>query len=355
MLDVISSATGCAIAPYEAREGYDWGLPVLTESRRHRIAELAYGVEAFSNAARMPVAVDKNVFTERAALLGLAPAHITSANGKCRMVCGRDGWVAVNLPRATDIDLLPAWLEGGTDIDVVARAAPRDVIVERARLLGLAVAPVNENQDPSPLITRVGASRKKSMRPTVVDLSSLWAGPLCGAFLADAGADVIKVETRERPDGAREGSPEFFARLNSKKRSKIIDVGNKESLRELFATADVVIESARPRVLEQWGFSLSEIFAANPSLTWVSVTAYGRDPSRANWVGFGDDVAAAAGLITEQNGHPLFIGDAIADPLAGLTAAAATFACLAAGGGFLVDANLYAAASFVANGRRPIP
>ena len=362
MLDAISRATGCAISPFEKRENYDWGLTGSHEIYP-RIDELTYSVEVFSHAAQMPATVGRNVLTERATLLGLPPGGVTSANGKSRMVRAQDGWIAVNLPRATDVDLLPAWLGRDASADMwrgieeVARTSSRLALVDRGRLLGLAVAPVDEGQKPSPLVTRMEAPRHKRWnRPLVIDLSSLWAGPLCGSLLADAGADVIKVESESRPDGARVGSPEFFARLNGKKRAMSIDpMRDQETLRALFATADVVIESARPRVLEQWGFSLREIFAANPSLIWVSVTAYGRDPIRGNWVGFGDDVAAAAGLVAESDGRPMFVGDAIADPLAGLSAAAATFACLAAGGGFLVDANLYAAAAFVANGRRPSP
>jgi crotonobetainyl-CoA:carnitine CoA-transferase CaiB-like acyl-CoA transferase len=121
-----------------------------------------------------------------------------------------------------------------------------------------------------------------------------------------------------------------------------------DALRDLLARADIVIESARPRVFEHWGISLKDVFASNPHLIWVSITAYGREGARANWVGFGDEVAAAAGLITERAGQPMFVGDAIADPLAGLGAAASAFACLGAGGGFLVEANLFAAAAFVA-------
>lgn len=358
MLDAISLVTGCSIAPFNARGTHDWGVPARPDMRR-RITELVCSVEAFSKAAQMPVTVDRDIFTRRAALLGLPPAGETSANGKCRMVRAQDGWLAVNLPRATDLDLLPAWLDSDAwdQIESAARTTSRNILVDRARLLGLAAAPVAEALNPSRLIARMATpNREPRARPRVIDLSSLWAGPLCGSLLADADAEVIKVESEGRPDGARTGSPEFFARLNGKKHLVSVEPQRDQNLlRELFATADVVIESARPRVLAQWGFSLPEIFTANPSLTWVSITAYGRTPERANWVGFGDDVAAAAGLVTENEGHPEFIGDAIADPLAGLTAAAATFACRAAGGGFLVDANLYGAASFVANGQRPIP
>lgn len=180
-----------------------------------------------------------------------------------------------------------------------------------------------------------------------MDLSSLWAGPLCGALLAEAGADVAKLESQSRPDGARFGNIDFFNRLNAKKRMMEFDPNDRARLKKLFAEADIVIEGARPRVLEQWGFSLPEIFALNPDLIWISVTGYGRNGVRANWVGFGDDVAAAAGLVAGDK-SPMFVGDAIADPLAGLLAAASAFACLAAGGGFLVDASLFFAAHFVA-------
>jgi crotonobetainyl-CoA:carnitine CoA-transferase CaiB-like acyl-CoA transferase len=104
--------------------------------------------------------------------------------------------------------------------------------------------------------------------------------------------------------------------------------------------------------MANWGFSLPEIFVANPHLTWISMTAYGRAGNRANWVGFGDDVAAAAGLCIESEGIPMFVGDAVADPLAGLAAAASAFACLAAGGGLLVDASLFASARYVASAPR---
>jgi hypothetical protein len=339
MFETIADITGCAI-------------PLCEDASP--VEQLLHGVRSFSRAAGMPVNVDASVITERAAMLGLPPPGQTSANGTCRMIRARDGWIAVNLPRESDLELLPAWLDAGADdawptIEKAARTRDCHDLVTTGQLLGLAVAQVAEHYAPPPLITRHHQSRSRKKKPLVLDLSNLWAGPLCGALLAEAGCDVVKVESPARPDGARSGNPEFFARLNGKKRPLSLDMPReRDRLMELLATADIVIESARPRVLENWGMTLGGIFDANPLLTWISVTGYGRSGERANWVGFGDDVAAAAGLIAVDADGPHFVGDAIADPLAGLTATASAFACLAAGGGFLIDTSLFAAAAFVA-------
>jgi len=98
----------------------------------------------------------------------------------------------------------------------------------------------------------------------------------------------------------------------------------------LVGAADIVIESSRPRALARFGLDAEAAAAAGT--TWVSITAYGRASDR---VGFGDDVAAGAGLLArDADGRPVFVGDAIADPLTGLTAAAAA-ACAPAGGALL--------------------
>jgi hypothetical protein len=272
------------------------------------------------------------------------------------MIRARDGWLAVNLPRADDWNSMAAWLgrDVVTDdwpaIEGLVRDQCCEKLTEDAQMLGIAVATVGDSYVASPLIVPMGKpAPSRKTNPLVLDLSSLWAGPLCGALLAEADADVIKLESKSRPDGARFGNIDFFNRLNAGKRMMEFDSEkDRVILREMLATADIVIESARPRVLAQWGFSLADIFKANPELIWISITGYGRESARANWVGFGDDVAAAAGLVADGAVGPMFIGDAIADPLAGLAAVASAFACLAVGGGFLVDASLFTAARFVA-------
>ena len=93
--------------------------------------------------------------------------------------------------------------------------------------------------------------------------------------------------------------------------------GGRRAMADLVAAADVVIEASRPRALARFG--LDAVQADASGTTWDSITATGRASTR---VGFGDDVAAGAGLVADDaDGMPVFCGDAIADPLTGLTAA----------------------------------
>src|SRR5204863_2090110 len=107
----------------------------------------------------------------------------------------------------------------------------------------------------------------------------------------------------------------------------------RRALHALVALADIVIEASRPRALA--GFGLDAAAAVAGGTTWISITAAGRASDR---VGFGDDVAAAAGLVVrDTDGDPLFCGDALADPLAGLNAAALAMTAPTDGSGVLWD------------------
>ena len=177
----------------------------------------------------------------------------------------------------------------------------------------------------------------------MLDLSALWAGPLCGRLLALSGARVVKVESVGRPDGARYGPPGFYAALNADKESVALDLRTPEGvgcLRRLLERADAVIESARPRALAQLGIDAEALVAEG--LVWVSITGYGRREPEGRWIAYGDDAAAAAGLAaaTGDPDAPLFCGDAIADPLTGLHAAVAALAHLRAGEGALLELAL---------------
>ncbi len=292
---------------------------------------------------------------ERAEILGIEARGTTSAGGTCRLLpAGDDAWVALNLARHDDVELLAAWMERewhGAPWDEVAThlAATRGVVaVERAQLLGipaaLAVPPPG-----TPLCALEGALAPLSPQmggaaPLVVDLAALWAGPLCTRILGQRGARIVKVELARRPDGARAGDPTFWRLLNGDKEEVVLDLGaaaGRADLGALLDAAAVVVTASRPRAIEQLGLGLDRR-VADRGLVWASITGYG---ARGEWqdrVAFGDDAAVAGGLAVAAGGPaaPVFVGDAPADPLAGLRAAAAVSALLDAGAGGFVDISM---------------
>jgi hypothetical protein len=262
--------------------------------------------------------------------------------------------VAVSLARDEDRAAVPAWLQGevngNSDHEIAAAVAVSDCasLVEQAALLGIPCGALGEVTHGTIPVTPLGGAGNGPPRVlpsleelVVVDLSSLWAGPLCGRLLADVGATVIKVESTSRPDGARRGPRAFFELMNAGKRSVMVDLatsGGRAELAQLIASADVVIEASRPRALQQLGIDAD----AFPGRVWLSITAYGRSqPMR---VGFGDDCAVAGGLVAHDAEGPVFVGDAAADPITGLLGAVAVLDRLASGERCLVDLGLAQAA-----------
>jgi len=295
---------------------------------------------------------------ERAAAWGAERRGRTSPGETCRLLRSADGWLALNLARPEDEALVPALLEGASMAEPIWTALERDLPsrnthdwVSRGRLMGLPIAPCASPRATPPPWLR--ASRfapaletEPAQRPLVLDLSALWAGPLCTHILGLAGARVVKIESTRRMDGARSGPAEFFDLLNADKQMVALDFGDPgdlHRLRSLLARADIVVESARPRALRQLGVDAEEILRTTPGLTWLSITGYGRAQPEADWVAFGDDAAVAAGAAALTGGadvRPLFCGDALADPLAGAHAALAAWAGHRAGGGELLDISL---------------
>ena len=293
------------------------------------------------------------ILTGRAALLGLSPRGRVSAGGATRLLQSRDGWCAITLSRPDDIEAVPALLEAdAVDIDpwlaVQRWVSEHDCaeVVGRARLLGLPVAVLGETT-PAPTIIRAtgGTGESRDLAGLlVVDLSSMWAGPLCGQLLARAGATVVKVESRARPDGTRAGSQAFFNWMNSGKLSYTADFDEPTRLQQLLEIADIVIESSRPTALARRGLGPADV-TPRDGRVWLRVTGHGTQGERANWVAFGDDAAVAGGLVGTDEGGPVFCGDAIADPLTGLQAALAVAESLNRGGGELIEIAMAAVAA----------
>jgi hypothetical protein len=276
---------------------------------------------------------------ERAMLAGMTIPDRVSAGGGCRLFDARDDVIALNLARSADRESLPALFEIDTldtldDRALIGHIARHEArsLVTRGRSLGLAIAA--EHETPAPLANPClqlsagcPATIQRRARPRVIDLSALWAGPLASHLLWLAGAEVIKVESRTRPDGMRTGDSQFHALLNQGKASVVLDftdANDRRALRSLIATADIVIEASRPRALLQLGFDADEIVRTAPGLIWVTITGHGASDEAAGWIGFGDDCGVAAGLsaaLRAATGFTGFVGDAIADPLTGIFAA----------------------------------
>ena len=309
------------------------------------------------------------LLAERAAITGHARNGAVAPGGSCRLLQTADSGIALNLARDEDWTLLPAWLEcreagDWSAVEALARQRSATELVERGRGMGLALA-VDELQRTAsvPWVTtprKAGASpRGARARPRVIDLSSLWAGPLCGHLLQRAGAEVIKVESTRRPDGARQGPQAFFDLLNAGKASVALDFASAEGrshLHSLLHTADIVIESSRPRALRQLGIDAGQILQSNPGLTWISVTGYGRLPPRENWIAYGDDAGVAAGLsavMRQATGRRLIVGDAVADPLTGLHAALAGWVGYESGASSMISLALSGVVSHCLGFDRP--
>ena len=328
----------------------------------------------------VPLEVDAvALLGERAAIGGLTRHSPTSCGGATRLVRAADGWLAVALPRPEDRELLPAWLgldaadAGDAEDDEASWAAVEAELggrrcreaAERAWMLGLPVSQLPQGPvaaatappplAPLPVIATPVPAPAPDPRPlrdiTVIDLSSLWAGPLCGNLLSLAGADVVKVESTTRPDGSRAGRRRFFDVLNGGKRSVALDLADADGwrvLRRLLAAADVVIEGSRPRALEQRGIVATDLVANAGPRVWVSITGHGRTGTGRDRVAFGDDAAVAGGLVVADEAGPCFCADAAADPAAGLVAAAACLDALAVGGRWLVDVAMAGVAASLA-------
>jgi len=180
----------------------------------------------------------------------------------------------------------------------------------------------------------------------VVDLTAFWAGPAATSLLAGFGADVVKIESIQRPDGIRFAGGQrqdadqwweyswVFHGVNVDKRSVTLDLGSQEgrqALLDLVADADVVMENFSPRVLDDFDLGPDVLLAANPAVIVVRMPAFGLDGPWRDRVGFAPTMEQLSGLAW-RTGYP--DGPPIAprgacDPLAGAHAGFAVLAALA--------------------------
>jgi crotonobetainyl-CoA:carnitine CoA-transferase CaiB-like acyl-CoA transferase len=182
----------------------------------------------------------------------------------------------------------------------------------------------------------------------VIEVTTNWAGPVAGRFLADLGSDNVKIEWATRPatralvwpgpwqDLQRQAHhrPLYFYEMNRNKRGVCIDLAKPDgraAFLELVRTADVVLENNSARVMPNLGLSYDDLRAVNPSIIMVSMSGYGGDGPHRDWVAYGANIETTSSL-TSITGYPdgqlsrttLFY----ADPVSGNYAAVAIMAAL---------------------------
>jgi len=173
----------------------------------------------------------------------------------------------------------------------------------------------------------------------VIDVSTVYAGPLTCQLLGDYGADVIKVE-HPRGDSMRghgrdkDGIPLWWKMVSRNKRCIGLYLGDPdgaEVFRRLVATADVVVESFRPGTLERWGLGFDNLREVNPRLVLVRISGFGQTGPYRERAGFGTLAEAMSGFAAitgEADGPPTLPPFGLADGIAGITGAAATMMAL---------------------------
>jgi crotonobetainyl-CoA:carnitine CoA-transferase CaiB-like acyl-CoA transferase len=200
---------------------------------------------------------------------------------------------------------------------------------------------------------------------TVVDASTVLAGPFCTMLLGDLGADVIKVEPPEG-DATRGWGPPwvgsgpartaaYYLAINRNKRSIRLDLGAADGasvLRRLIERGDVFVENFRPGTLRRFGFGDDELERLNPALVHLAISGYGLHGPDAGRPGYDFVVQAVAGLMSitgfpdEAGGSPTKVGVAISDVATGLFAAVSILAAVvargASGSGQRIDISLVA-------------
>ncbi|MEU7469765.1 CoA transferase [Streptomyces sp. NPDC044984] len=190
----------------------------------------------------------------------------------------------------------------------------------------------------------------------VLDLATLFAGPLAATLLGDFGAEVVKVEHPRKPDPSRGHGPSkdgiglWWKVLGRNKRTITLDLstpGGRTTLLRLAGTADVVIENFRPGTLEKWDLGWPELSAVNPRLILARVTGFGQFGPYAHRPGFGTLAEAMSGFAAitgEPDAPPTLPPFGLADSIAGLATAYAVMTALAGrdrtGEGQVVDMAL---------------
>lgn len=191
----------------------------------------------------------------------------------------------------------------------------------------------------------------------VIDMTTSYAGPTAAMYLADLGADVLKVERPVTGDDARTWGPPFvdgesawFASANRNKRSLALDIaspGGRAVLDRLLATSDVFLENVLPSKLGRLGIAPDEVLKAHPHLIYCAMSGFGLDGPARDQPGYDLAAQARSGLMSvtgARGGSPQRVSTALSDIVTGMCAALAVSAAVvrqrAEGIGEVIDVSL---------------
>ncbi|MFJ7970228.1 CaiB/BaiF CoA transferase family protein [Psychrobacillus sp. NPDC096389] len=193
----------------------------------------------------------------------------------------------------------------------------------------------------------------------ILDISTMLAAPWASTFLADYGAEVIKVEHPQNGDHARkygaqkEGQGLFWKTLNRNKKGITLNLKTSEGKKiflQLVKDTDVVVENFRPGTLDKWGLDWSTLLETNPKLILLRITGFGQEGPYAKRGGFGTVAEAMSGFTSvngEKGGRPTLPGMALADGVSSIFGALSIMIALYAQikngveEGQQIDINLY--------------
>jgi crotonobetainyl-CoA:carnitine CoA-transferase CaiB-like acyl-CoA transferase len=194
----------------------------------------------------------------------------------------------------------------------------------------------------------------------ILTLESFGAAPYGTMFLADLGAEVIKVENGSvggdasravGPHMLGEGDSQYFQTFNMNKRSVALDLGDpsdRADFLKLVASADALVNNLRGDLPAKLGIDYASLRETNPAIVCLHISAYGRNNSRTSWPGYDFLAQAEAGLMSmtgEPDGPPCRIGLSMIDYMSGMTGMVGLLSCLMrarqTGQGCDVDTNLF--------------
>lgn len=192
----------------------------------------------------------------------------------------------------------------------------------------------------------------------VIDMSHVIAGPLASFYLAQLGAEVIKVEPPRGGDVMRNGkaesagdTPDAFVSLNAGKRSLAMDIRTSEGvevIRSLARTADVLIENFRPGVVARYGLDYASIKAVRPDIVYCSISGYGQEGEWSERGAYDHVIQALTGMMMMSGDGtqdaPIKVGFPVVDVAVGMLAALSITAALHGrardGKGQYIDASM---------------